>query len=308
MTIAFVHNNKAFLPEVNVYIDYFKSRGVQCEVVRPEGLKLLKPDVAWYFMGTNVRRLKGAITIHEYTSASVKLFGAAKDSLKKLVNAKPHYRIFLNEYVQEAFAFNDKVPFGFRDMGVKAEWLNTPKTTVKTISNFIYIGELRDRNIERLLNIFATGEMKDYTLIIVSKDYDDLKRDYQNYSNIVFEGPVHHDEMPEYIRTAMYAINFIPDKAPYNRQTSTKLLEYAACKTNIITTDYAWIKWFEKTYGGKYLFLKDDLSNFTPLVIKDFDFGFPDLTEWTWEKQIERSGVVQFLASKFHHLPFPTTH
>jgi hypothetical protein len=302
MLIAFVHNQKAFLPEVNVYIDFFKSKGVKCEVVHPEGLKLLKPDAAWYFMGTNVRRLPGAIIIHEYTSASVKPFGVAKDSFKTLLNTKPDYRIFLNEYVRGAFSFTDKVPYGLRDMGVDKEWLDTPKSTVKKLNSFIYTGEWRDRNIEKLLDVFATGKMKGYKLLLVSKDYEDLKQTYQNYSNITFDGPVPYDEMPDHIRSAMFAINFIPDQRPYNRQTSTKLLEYAACKTNIVSTEYEWMRWFEKNYGGKYLFLKDDLSNFTPEIVENFEYGFPDLAEWTWQKQIERSGVVQFLARKFPEL------
>lgn len=299
MTIAFVNNNKAFLPEVGAYVDYFKSKGVRCEVVRAEGLKLIKPDVAWYFMGAYSKKMAGAVTIHEYTSASVKPFASVKDSIKRLSNAKPDYRIFLNEYVRSSFNFTDGVPFGFRDMGVPEHWLSQPNSVVKNRNTFIYVGELKNRDIEKLLDVFAIGSMRGYSLLILSKDYEQLQAKYQQYSNIQLEGPVPHDEIRGYICNADFAINFIPDKKPYNHQTSTKLLEYAACRTNIITTDYKWAREFG---NNQFFYLKNDLSNFTPQAVNAFDYRFPALSEWTWQKQIERSGVVEFLAKKFPEL------
>lgn len=299
MTIAFIHTNKSFLPEVGAYVDYFKSRGVRCEVVRPEGLQLIKPDVAWYFMGTHFKKMRGVVTIHEYTSASVQPFSSVKDAIKKWSNAKPDYRIFLNGYVRSAFSFNDDVPFGFRDMGIPQKWLSQPKVVVKNHNTFIYVGELKNRDIEKLLDVFATGSMKGYSLLIVSKDYDQLKAEYKQYSNIIFEGPVPHEDIRGYICNADFAINFIPDREPYNSQTSTKLLEYAACRTNIITTDYEWVRKFGKE---KFFYLKNDLSNFTPQAVKAFNYQFPDLSEWTWEKQIENSGALHFLEKRFPEL------
>ena len=40
-------------------------------------------DVEWYFMGTQVRRRKNAVVIHEYASASVPPFAAFKSVVKK---------------------------------------------------------------------------------------------------------------------------------------------------------------------------------------------------------------------------------
>jgi hypothetical protein len=45
--------------------------------------------------------------------------------------------------------------------------------------------------------------------------------------------------------------------------------------------------------------LKDDLTNFTWDNINQFDYAFPDLSELTWENQIKRSGVLEFLSAKF---------
>ena len=94
------------------------------------------------------------------------------------------------------------------------------------------------------------------------------------------------------------------DKEPFNEQTSTKLLEYAALKMPIITTDYKWIRNFQKENGGNFFYLEKDLSNFIWKNISQFNYSFPDLKEWTWEKQIRKSGVLEFLQTKFRNLSF----
>jgi hypothetical protein len=300
MTIAFIHNNKSFLPEVGAYVEYFSARGIICEVVLSEKLNLLKPDVAWYFMGTHLRKLQGALTIHEYTSSSVAPYASLKNKLKKWANAKPDYRIFLNEYIRSAIGFNDEVPYGFRDMGVSETWLR-PATVNKKRQGFVYLGELQNRDITKLLYWFSEGSMRAYPLLVVSKDYSWLQSKYKSYG-ISFTGPVTHAQVREILLNASFGINFIPDKEPFNSQTSTKLLEYAACGNKIITTDYKWVREFQRQYGGNFLFLKDDFSNFDADVVHQFEYASPDLRDWTWQKQIERSGIVKFLAAKFPEL------
>ncbi|MGB8193302.1 MAG: glycosyltransferase [Chitinophagaceae bacterium] len=299
MLITFIHNNKAFLPEVSAYVDYFSARGITCEVIKSADLEKIKPDVAWHFMGTDTGKKNGWLTIHEYTSSSVPPMAALKNALKRINNAKPDYRIFLNEYVRSAFSFSDGIAFGYRDMGVSAEWLTRPVSESSRPDSFIYVGELQHRGIRKLLNAFSEGQMKGFSLLIISKDYENLSRDYRRFSNIRFEGPVPHAEIRTFIADAAFAINFMPDQEPYNRQTSTKLLEYAACGVPVITSDYAWMRAFQEKYGGKYFYLNEDLSNFNWDAVDDFKYAFPDLTDWTWEKQIERSGITNFLRERF---------
>ena len=293
MRIAFVHNSKAFLPEVAAYTRYFSKLGYECEVVTPEELLKLKPDVAWHFMGMDRQAQQSVFTIHEYTSASMPPFADFKDVAKKILNVKPHYRLFLNEYVKKCFAFSDNVPYGYRDMGVNADWL-----TLETVPDnekdydFIYVGALKNRNIEDLLDLFKKPDLAKHSVLVLSSSYAHFQNKYEEVGIIEFLGPVPHEELHEYIRSARYAINFMPNIEPFNKQTSTKFLEYCACKVPVITSDYEWVRKFEEKYGGRYFYLKDDS---TWDDITNFKYEFPDLSQWTWEKQIERSGIVEVL-------------
>ncbi|HYF29895.1 MAG TPA: hypothetical protein VD993_02140 [Chitinophagaceae bacterium] len=299
MRIAFIHHQQAFLPEIPAYQQYFSSKGITCEVIKPQELALLKPDVAWHFMGTdNQKKLPKQVVIHEYTSASVPPLAELKNLYKRWVNARPDYRLFLNQHVEQVFSFKDDVPYGFRDMGVPAAWLDNIPSPAK-VYDFIYVGEWKHRGIHELLNVFTEGNLKNRMLLVVTRDYDDLLHQYRGYVNISFKGPLEHAHIRELICQSKFAINFMPDKNPFNQQTSTKLLEYAACRIPIITSDYEWVRSFQQQYGGRYFFLSDDLSGFAWENLQGFDFAFPDLSSWTWDQQIRRSGVNAFLENQF---------
>src|SRR5215207_1765881 len=125
MLLAFVHNGKAFLPELTAYTRHFTSMGIRCEVTSPEQLGKLNPDVAWHFMGIDRQRSNAGFTIHEYTSASVPPAASLKNIYKRVFNKKPDYRLFLNDFVRTAISFKDDIPFGYRDMGVPEAWLHS---------------------------------------------------------------------------------------------------------------------------------------------------------------------------------------
>jgi hypothetical protein len=112
-------------------------------------------------------------------------------------------------------------------------------------------------------------------------------------------GPVAPSEVRNYISSSKFAINYIPDIEPFNKQTSTKLLEYTACKVPVVSTRYQWVESFQQQFGGDYFYLNDDLSNFTWEEVTNFKYSFPDLSGWTWESQIRKSGILKFLSSRF---------
>ena len=306
MHIAFIHNQLAFLPEIVAYERFFSARGISSEVIGRRHLQRIKPDVAWHFMG--VDRMKDSparITIHEYTSASVRPLAGLKDRYKRVFNTKPDYRLFLNKYVENALGFTDNIPSGIRDMGIPEDWLQQPSSAPKEY-DFIYTGEWKNRRIHQLLEIFATGSLQGHSLLVVSKDLAEIRHQYESSSNIHFKGPVLHEQIREWILQARFGINFIPDIPPFNHQTSTKLLEYAACGVPVITTDYEWVRHFQQTYGGKFYFLAKDVSNFTWDKVQSFDYGFPDMQPLTWEKQITGSGIPGFLGRHFPGINFTT--
>jgi glycosyltransferase involved in cell wall biosynthesis len=297
MTIAFVHNNKAFLPETEAYCRFFNRVGITCEVTDKDNIGLIHRNVEWRLMGLDLTKPKeGILKIHEYTSSSVPPGRFWKNWSKAFVNAQPDFRLFLNEYVRKCFSFHDSIPFGYRDMGIPGDWLTKSEEAPEKMYDFVYLGDMSAfREPERLLNIFATGTMRGYSLLMIGKNYDNLKEIYKSYSNIVFVGPLPQPTIPNWLRKARFAINFIIDKEPINSQTSTKFLEYAACDLPVVTTQYKWVNGFQRQYGGEYFFLNKDLSNFTWENVQGATYRSPDLSSWTWEEQIRKSGVVEFL-------------
>jgi glycosyltransferase involved in cell wall biosynthesis len=305
MIIAFVHNNKAFLPEMDAYSRFFARHEVQCEVVSKNELGLVHRHIEWWMMGTDLSKPKeGIYKIHEYCSSSVPPWRRWKNKWKSFFNAQPDFRLFLNEYVRKAFDFHDRIPFGYRNMGVPGQWLTAEFSGEKEY-DFVYTGDLSPiRHPERLLNCFSTGALKAHSLLVISTGYEALQALYHDFHNIVFMGPLPYNSMDSYIQKARFGINYMIDIEPFSRQTSTKLLEYAALGLAVVSTRYKWVEQFQQHYGGDFFFLEPDLSNFTWENVNSFVYKQPDLTNWTWERQIRTSGVLEFLQSKFPELVF----
>ena len=79
---------------------------------------------------------------------------------------------------------------------------------------------------------------------------------------MIFTGRIKQEEIPQLATKCVYAINYIPNIYPFNIQTSTKLLEYAAMDLKIITTDYWWVRNFELENNMKFYKIDEDFSNF----------------------------------------------
>ena len=304
MTIAFVHNNKAFLPGLYGYRQFFARYGVHCEVVTPDELSITHRNIEWFFLGSDISKPReGIFKIHEYPSASLPPFRKWKDWVKSFFNTQPDFRIFQNQFVKDALGFHDAIPFGMRELGIPEEWL-APVPKFAKEYDFIYIGDISvSRRMKELLEVF-TQSLSDKTMLILSHRYEDLSEQYKDYKNILFKGPVQKDQVREFLLKSRFAFNYIPDISPFNRQTSTKLLEYIACKIPIISTQYQWMEEFQSREGGKYYYLNKDLSNLDWKSINEFDYQFPDLSDWTWENQIRKSGVLEFITSNFPEINF----
>lgn len=302
MLIAFIHNDKSFLPEIAAYQRYFSGYNITCISRKRNEHTKMDRQVDWFFMGSDLTpREPGVYKIHEYLSASTPPGGWWKDRLKRYLNARPDYRLYLNSFVKERLSFRDHVPYGFRDMGLWLEHYENSAVAVEKKFDFIHTGTIsKDMGFERLLDHFTAGApLANHSLLVVSKHYEALQEGYKASRNILFTGPVDQPGVRELIAQARFAINYKPDVIPYNRQTSTKLLEYGACHIPIITTHAQWIHDFQRQYGGNYFFLEPDLSNFTWEKVNAFKYGYPDLSAWGWEEQIKKSGVIAFLQSKF---------
>lgn len=291
---------------MDAYERFFSGYNIKCELINKDELGLMHRHVEWWLMPTDLTKPKeGIYKIHDYCSSSVPPWRWWKNWWKSFFNAQPDYRLFLNEYVRKALNFHDHIPFGYRDMGVPEHWLLTDPFLHEREYDFVYTGDLSPvREPENLLNCFSTGNMKERTLLVISKDYDNLQNAYAQYQNIVFMGPLPHNSMDSYILKARFGINYVIDKEPFNKQSSVRLLEYVALGLPVITTQYEWVEQFQQQNGGNFFYLKFDLSNFTWEEVNNHSYTKPDMERFTWEQQIRRSGVLEFLESKFPELKF----
>jgi glycosyltransferase involved in cell wall biosynthesis len=296
MKIAFIHNNRAFLPELSAYRSFFQSENISTCLAEYGKEESSGADVYWYMMGFFPRSFnKKKLIIHEYASASVPPYRKMKDFLKSRINPRPHFRLYLNEYVREQINIHDEIPFGYRDMGVGDIFFNGAGDTVKEY-DFIYTGNLSSRRkLKSLLEVFDQGALKRHSILLLGIDEDSLASSYAHCKNILFHEPVPWEEVPVFLARTRFAINFIPDEEPFNAQTPTKFLEYAAMKIPVISTNYFWISEFQERYGGNYFMLKDDYSNLTWERIIHYPYEFPKLQSWRWEERIRASGILEFL-------------
>ena len=133
MLIAFVHNQKAFLPALQGYIDFFSRYDIRISVCTQKELSHIAPDIEWHFMGFDFTRKNASSKIHDYSSASTPPFSKLKNKLKARLNADPDYRIFANQFIYKSFGFKDDIPFGFRDVGIRQTDLLTDAGTTKKL-------------------------------------------------------------------------------------------------------------------------------------------------------------------------------
>lgn len=301
MSIALIHYNKAFLSEIHGYSHFFAGLGIACEVVTPAALPKLTRKVDWYFMGVDrTPPVADIYRIHEYLSPSTPPARRLKDWGKRWLNARPDLRIFKNDYTRQRFGFADQVPELYMDMGIADEWFQPTQPAIEKAYDFIYIGELsaaRQTNV--LLDRFTQGDLRDRTLLLLSRDYAPLQQQYAAYPNIIFKGPVDKPAVKEHILQSRFAINYIPDREPFNQLPATKFLEYAACGVPIISTNYPWVQQFQQQYGGKYLLLSTRLQDLNWQRVTNFAYATPNMTAWSWAHQIKRSGVLEHLRTLY---------
>ena len=298
MTIAFIHPHQSFLQNIEAYADFFSSYGISTGIYYPRDDRQISADIAWHFMGSDTHANKNTVTIHEYASTSVPPFSNWKNRVKKWINVTPDYRIFNSQFVKDAFYFKDDVPSGIREYGILPPEPEVLSQAEK-IYDFVYVGTVgKERKLQSLFDCFSSGVLKDRSLLVLSNHYTGLARTLQSCRNIHFRGPVSYREVRGWIQQCRYGLNFMPDIFPFNQQISAKLLDYAAAGIPIVSTDYTWVRNFQAKYGGNFYYLREDLSNFCWEAITRYHYATPNLEDWTWEKQIRKSGVLEFLYSR----------
>lgn len=290
MNILFERTGKANLPEINAYIKYFNQfNNLQAHDTDNQKFETNDYDIIWKFMGTDFRnkKIKGPKVIHEYASLSTGLVPHLKDQTKKKFNVIPDLRIFLNQHVKENLSFKDSVPYVYRDMGVDKIFFQTKN---KKIYDFVYVGDV---NKERLSHVFLEQFKLNpkWTIALVGKYDQRLYQSYSKHKNIRFFGKVNYSNVAEIASQAVYGLNYMPNRYPYNMQTSTKALEYAALNLKIVSTDYPWIREFEKSNNLSIYTMKDGKLDFNNL--KEFNFNSSIKEEdFLWDNIFRKSNII----------------
>jgi len=299
--ILFIRSANAFLPEIDAYIDYFNNfeKFTAFDSSKIKDYKLEDFDVIWEFKGLGgLKQNKNQILIHEYASLSTGKHARFKNFIKSKFNPKPDLRIFLNENVKAGFKFNDSVGSCYRDMGVDEQFIS--QVEVEKEYDFIYVGSIcKGREMDKFLKAFI--EKDNGTLCLVGNVEDEIYSEYKDHKNLIFTGKVPYSEVPKIAAKAEYGINFIPDKYPFNIQTSTKLLEYLALGLKVVTTDYKWIRQFEDMHNCSFYKLDYNNLSFDKNRIENHEFfsGFR-AEEYLWDRVIEESGIKNILIEMFN--------
>ncbi|WP_414043554.1 hypothetical protein [Macrococcus animalis] len=291
--IAILHEGKAYMPEIDAYASYLNDSGeFIVDVVSKSNQITDEYDIVWKVMGLDRNRSEKQALIHEYNTITVGKNAKVKDFLKKLLNTKPDGRIFQNKKVHQVFNFKDNQPFIYRDMGISKQYFI--QGDVKKEYDFVYIGTMDpSRELNKMLEMFKKNS--DLSIILIGTPDPGLEKEFGNLPNVHFVGRVPYEELPLTAAKARFGMNYIPDVFPFNKQTSTKLLEYCALNLNVVTTSYEWVNNFESVNNGKFFKLNSDLSNLTREELEAFNFVTPDLSHLEWNNLLKEAELIPFI-------------
>lgn len=291
--IAILHEGKAYMPEIGAYAAYLnESDEFSADIVSDEAQINDDYDVVWKVMGLDRKRSNQHALIHEYNTITVGKNAKLKDLLKRILNTKPDGRIFQNKKVHDVFNFKDNQPFIYRDMGISKQYFIDNK--VEKIYDFVYIGTMDpSRQLNKMLEMFKANP--DLSICLIGTPDPILEREYGHLDNVHFVGRVPYEELPLTAAKARYGMNFIPDIFPFNKQTSTKMLEYCALGLQVVTTSYEWVNQFEKDNDARFFKLDDKLTNLTRENLEQFDFKTPDLSHLEWNTLFDKAEVKPFI-------------
>jgi hypothetical protein len=257
MLIHFVHTGDAYMPELQAYVAFVQAAGHQAQVHRQISTIPSNASVLWWMCGLvtqkMARRFPSAFHIHEHVSTSVPPLAWLKDRVKRWHQGLPDYRIYQNEWSLQRLGFADEVPYEFRDMGIAPEFFNPFLKRIEPEFDFVYLGDMR--RLSYFPPVFDALSQLGRSVLLIGQVPDSLKSRLQHHANLIFGGPIPHQQVPTQLRRARYGLNLIPDQVPFTYLTSTKLLEYCAVGLPVASTDYAWVRRFEKLHDARFAYI-----------------------------------------------------
>ena len=296
-TIAFIHQGNAYLPEIEAYTAFFEQNAWRIKLFRtlPTLKDLEGVQVEWHFMGFDaLPKVKGRIKIHEYLSGSIPPLGIFKDLYKRYWTGPADLRIFQSKEQRQKLFFNEHTSHLYRGPGLHNIFFQEVESDKPF--DFVYLGTMaKARKVEKLLHLLQKL-MPEQKVLLIGQASEALKNKFKHHSSFHFMGAVAYEQVPFYLAKAKYAINWMPDKRPYNFQVSYKLLEYCASNLPVISTAYDWVKNFEQENQAAFYYLNHDFSNLDWEKIKAFSFRMPNLKHLNWDRVLEQSGILEWLS------------
>ena len=254
ITVHFVHGARSYLPELAAYQAHIEHLG---HAVQMHTQAHNVPDDAqavWWICGrvpsAQARRLKGAVQVHEYASASVAPLAWLKDRIKQWQHPVPDFRVFQSDWVRQRMGFDqpDAVPFALRDMGVPDAFL-TAQAQQPPEFDLVYLGEMR--RLLHFVPLLHTLGRAGLSLLLVGDVPAALQERLAALGHIQSTGRVSQDQVPAQLLRARAGLNLMPDVLPLAEQTSTKMLEYLALGLPVISNPYAWAQRTAQAHAGR---------------------------------------------------------
>lgn len=250
--VHFVHSGQAYLPELAAYSRHLRALGHRCTLHQDATLVPADADIVWWICGrvsgAQMHRLRHSLHVHEYASASVGPWPALKDYVKRWSTPRPHWRVFLNDWVRERLGFRDGVPCALRDMGVPPEFLQAQPHAAPD-HDLVYLGEMS--RLHGMLAVLRAIDQAGLRLLLVGEPSAALQTALGSLRGVHCTGRIAQSEVPAQLLRARAGLNLMPDRLPLAVQTSTKVLEYLAVGLPVLSNDYAWARQAAARHPGR---------------------------------------------------------
>ena len=250
--VHFVHSGRAYLPELAAYSRHLHTLGHHCTLHEDAAQVPADADIVWWICGrvssAQMHRLRHSVHVHEYASASVGRWPALKDRIKRWSTPRPHWRVFLSDWVRERLGFGDGVPDALRDMGVPPEFLHAQPQAAAD-HDLVYLGEMS--RLHGMLPVLRAIDQAGLRLLLVGEPSAALQRALGGLRGVHCTGRIAQSEVPAQLLRARAGLNLMPDRLPLSMQTSTKVLEYLAVGLPVLSNDYPWARSVAARHPGR---------------------------------------------------------
>jgi hypothetical protein len=281
------NTGSSFVPEVIAYKEYLENLGYTIifhkgDIQTREYLAIIK------FPST---RLTGIIdpkkVIVDYNSLSIGKFKYIKDVVKQIKNLKYSKFFFLNSYVKSNLPILSGKRHLIRDMGCSDDFFHKPSECKKEF-DICYIGSIEGRPglKQVILKLAGSG----FSLCVMGLCHNSTKN-LLNEVGVYFEPIGSSCDVLRVLKKSKFGLNFIPDLSPFNKQTSTKLLEYCASGLPVISNKYPWAEDFCRDNNINVTWL-DDINSILDINRRK---NFLDSGLFGWDALFDRIELENFI-------------